>query len=127
MPLFSGLSKRQLKDIARITDTVHFDAGYDIVVEDSPANFCCILVEGSVEVIKGGRRIAQMGPGELFGEMAVIDSGPRSATVRSLTEVLTIQIPRRAFADVASSDPRIQMRMLEVLARRLRNASKEIH
>ncbi len=123
VPLFAGLKKRELANIARITETARFPRSHEIVVEGSPGDSCCILVEGAADVIKDGSRIARLGPGDLFGEMAILDPGPRSATVRTVTEVVAIRVQRDEFIKVATADPRVALRILEVLARRLRETT----
>ncbi|MDP3984179.1 MAG: cyclic nucleotide-binding domain-containing protein, partial [Acidimicrobiia bacterium] len=70
--------------------------------------------------------IARLGPGDLFGEMAILDPGPRSATVQALTEAVAIQLERDRFNAVATADPRIPLRILQVLARRLRETTELI-
>lgn len=126
VPLFEGLSKRQLTSIARAVSVAHFDGGSTIVLEGSRASFCCVLVEGSAEAVKGDKVIARFGPGDLFGEIAMIDPGPRTATVRAVTEVTAIQIPHSGFVEVATADPQILMRMLKVLAHRMRKTDESL-
>jgi CRP-like cAMP-binding protein len=126
VPLFEGLSKRQLEAIARAVSVSSFSEGNEIVVEGSRANFCCVLVEGRVEVVKGDQPVAHLGPGEIFGEIALFDPGPRSATIRALTEVVAIQIPSQGFAAVATADPQIPLRMLKVLAHRIRETTESV-
>jgi CRP-like cAMP-binding protein len=126
VPLFAGLKKRELASIARVTETARFPHGHEIVVEGSPGDYCCIIVEGAADVIKEGSRIARLGPGDLFGEMAILDPGPRSATVRTVTEVVAIRVQRDEFIKVATADPRVALRILEVLARRLRETTERL-
>jgi CRP/FNR family cyclic AMP-dependent transcriptional regulator len=126
VPLFTDLKKRQLASIARITETARFQPGHEIVVEGTPGDFCCIIVEGEADVIKEGSRITRLGAGDLFGELAILDPGPRSATVRTVTEVVAIRVQRDEFVEVASADPRVALRILEVLARRLRETTERL-
>ena len=70
--------------------------------------------------------IATLGPGEFFGEIALLDPGPRSATVTTTSEVLAVELSRKAFVDVAAGDPRLLLGMLEVLARRVREATEKV-
>jgi CRP-like cAMP-binding protein len=126
VPLFADLRKRQVGSIARITETARFQPGHEIVVEGTPGDFCCIIVEGTADVIKDGSRIARLGPGDLFGELAILDPGPRSATVRTITEVVAIRVQRDQFIEVATADPRVALRILEVLARRLRETTERL-
>jgi CRP-like cAMP-binding protein len=123
-PLFAGLNKRQLGEIARATTTVTGEAGSQIMREGSPARFCCVIVSGEVDVLKGVRPIARIGPGEMVGEIALLDPGPRSATVVAVTDVLAIRLARAAFVEVVTKDPKILLRMVESMARRLRAVSE---
>ncbi len=127
LPLFAGLPKRQVTSIARITETIRFAPGQEIVIEGARGDFCFMLVEGAAEVVREGALVARLGPGEVFGELALLDPGPRSATVRSMTEVVAIRIEREALEKVITTDPRIALRMLQVLARRLRVTTAELN
>jgi CRP-like cAMP-binding protein len=124
--LFAGLKKRELASIARITETARFPHSHEIVIEGSLGDFCCIIVEGAADVIKDGSRIARLGPGDLFGEMAILDPGPRSATVRTVTEVVAIRVQRDEFIKVATADPQVALGILEVLARSLRETTERL-
>jgi CRP-like cAMP-binding protein len=126
VPLFDGLKKRQLANLARMTETARFQPGHEIVVEGTPGDFCCIIAEGTAQATKAGSSIARFGPGDLFGELAILDGGVRSATVRTLTEVVAIRVQRDAFCEVATADPRIALRILEVLASRLRTTTDQL-
>lgn len=124
VPMFSELKKRQIHSLARITETANFAAGHEIVTEGEAGNFCAVIVDGSVEVIWGGSTITRLDSGEIFGEMAVIDPAPRSASVRTLTEVTAIRIQQSAFAEVLSEDPQIALAVLKTLAQRLRETTR---
>lgn len=124
--MFAELKKGQVRSIARITETVRYPAGEEVVTEGSIGDFCAIIVEGSAEVTKGSASIAKLGSGELFGELALVDPGPRSATVRALNEMTAIKIDQDAFAKVVTEDPRIALRVLQVLARRVRETTERL-
>jgi CRP/FNR family cyclic AMP-dependent transcriptional regulator len=126
VPLFAGLAKRQMRAMARACSSYRWPADSVIVIEGSTDHSCFIIVEGTAEVRKGGHLIAQVGPGEIFGEIALLDPGPRSATVTTATEVLAVELSRTEFLDVAAGDPQILLRMLESLARRLRETTEKL-
>ena len=126
VPLFAGLSKRQRQAMARVCSSRCWPAESRVVVEGSKDQFCFIIVEGTVDVHRAGHRIATLGPGEFFGEIALLDPGPRSATVTTTTEVLAVELSRKAFVDVAAGDPHLLLGMLEVLARRVREATEKV-
>jgi CRP/FNR family transcriptional regulator, cyclic AMP receptor protein len=124
IPMFSGLGKGHIRKIARITETASFPANHEIVTEGEEGDFCAVIVAGSVEVVKGGKRIATLAAGEIFGEMALIDPGLRSASVRTLTEVTAIRVQQKFFTQVVNEDPQIALGLLQVLAQRLRVAQQ---
>ena len=124
VPLFAGLGKRQLQAMARACASHRWPPGSRIVVEGSQDQCCFIIVEGKVDVLRGGRTIAQLGPGEFFGEIALLDPGPRSATVTTASDVVAVELSRKGFLDAATADPQILLRMLEALARRVRETTE---
>lgn len=79
-----------------------------------------VLLDGAVRVVRRGRTIARLGRGDVFGELALLDTGPRSASVVSDDPVETARLSRSAFLDLVRSDPDIGLRMMQVLASRLR-------
>ena len=124
--MFAGLSKRQRQAMARVCHSRRWPPDSRVVVEGSNDQFCFIIVEGTVDVHRAGHRIAELGPGEFFGEIALLDPGPRSATVTTVTEVLAVELSRKAFIDVAAGDPQLLLGMLETLARRVREATEKV-
>jgi len=81
---------------------------------------------GAADAIKEDSRIARLGPGDLFGEVAILDPGPRSTTVRPATEVVAIRVQRDEFIKVATADPQVALGILEVLARSLRETTERL-
>jgi CRP/FNR family transcriptional regulator, cyclic AMP receptor protein len=126
LPLFAGLSKRQLQALARVCTSHQWPADSLIVAEGSNDQYCYIVVEGTVAVSRGGKPVAQLGPGEVFGEIALFDPGPRSATVTTATDAVAIGLPRKGFVDVATGDPQIALRLLETMARRVRQTTEKL-
>jgi CRP/FNR family cyclic AMP-dependent transcriptional regulator len=126
VPLFDGLTKRHMQAVARVCVSRRWAAGSCVVAEKSTDQICYIIVEGTVDVSLHGRTIAQLGPGEFFGEIALLDPGPRSATVTTATEMISVELSRQSFLEVAGDEPAILLRMLEALARRLRETTKKL-
>ncbi|MGQ0849733.1 MAG: Crp/Fnr family transcriptional regulator [Actinomycetota bacterium] len=124
--LFSGLSKTKLNEIARVTTTHSWPAGTTIVSEGSRAEFCGVIISGEAQVLKGQRALRSLKSGELFGETALLSPGPRTATIEAVTEVVTLQLSRPHFVEVATSDPRILLRMLATMAERLRATDESL-
>jgi CRP-like cAMP-binding protein len=125
VPLFSGCSKRELALIARSAKEVVHRKGTVVAHEGEPGVGLFVVLEGECEVTVGGRRKAKLGPGDFFGEIALLDGGPRSATVTALTDVRLAGITGWVFRGLITEHPRIALKTLEAIAGRLRAASKE--
>ncbi len=126
VPLFAGLSKRQLTAVAHSCVSRRWPSDCCVVPEGTKAQVCYIIVEGAADVRRRGRTIARLGPGEFFGEIALFDPGPRSASVTTTTEMVAVELSRQSFLGVAQDNPAILLRMLEALARRLREATERL-
>lgn len=125
VPLFQGLSKKELAAIATSGKQVEHPAGREVVKEGSTggAGFHLIL-EGTATVLAGDRTLNQLGPGDYFGEMSLIDEGPRSATVRADTDLRAFALTSWAFLPLLDRHPSIARKMLVELSRRLRQADR---
>jgi CRP-like cAMP-binding protein len=126
VPLFEGLSRRHLKRLAEHADEISFREKETIVEEDQPGGSFFAIVEGEVKVQQGGRVIATAGPGEFFGEISLLDGGPRSATVVAETPVVAIRLFKSSFDRVVKEEPKVAGKILTVVARRLREAERTI-
>lgn len=87
VPLFAGLSRRARKIVARHTDEVKLAAGTEIVSEGALANELFVIVDGTAEVFEDGTKIAELGPGDVVGEIGVLKTHKRTATVTATTPV----------------------------------------
>ncbi|MBI1885894.1 MAG: cyclic nucleotide-binding domain-containing protein [Chloroflexi bacterium] len=123
VPIFSHLSKGDLKRLARISVPRTFKAGEQIIKEGDTAAGVFIVMTGKVEVVKGSQRLAVFDAGEFFGEMALFESYPRSATVRALEDTECIALSRWDFSAELKSQPEIAVGMLAHLVRRLRETT----
>jgi CRP/FNR family transcriptional regulator, cyclic AMP receptor protein len=126
VPLFQGLSRRHLRRIAEVCTDARFRPGATIVQEGAPGDTFFTIVEGEADVRRGTRRVAQMGPGDFFGEIALLDGGPRTASIVARTPVVAIRLNRAGFARMLKADPRIGVKILEEVARRVRERQKPI-
>jgi CRP-like cAMP-binding protein len=126
VPLFSGLSRRHLKHVAALTEEEEFDEGDVLAEEGGAGDTFYVLLQGECKVERGGRRIARLLPGDFFGEIALIDSGPRTATVVAETPIQTMTIHRKRFQKMLEEDPSIVVQMLEELSKRLRNQQRSL-
>jgi CRP-like cAMP-binding protein len=120
VPLFSGASKAQLAEIAGIADEVDLPAGRTLIQEGDTGREFFILVDGTADVTQDGKQIGRiMGPGDFFGEIALVAKGPRTATVTTASPVRALVITDRAFRQLLEHSPAIAVVVLTALAERL--------
>ncbi len=124
VPLFSDCSQRDLQTIARVVREIPHPAGTVIAREGDPGVGLFILLDGTAEVTIGGRKKATLGPGEFFGEIALLDGGPRTATVMAKTDVNMLGLTEWVFRGLMSEHPTIALKTLQQMAGRLRVATK---
>jgi CRP-like cAMP-binding protein len=120
--MFSSLNKKELGLIARSADVVTVKPGKQIVTQGTPGHEFYLVVSGQATVRRNGRKIATLGPGQYFGELALLDRGPRSATVTAETEVELAIISQREFLAVLNQVPAVAYKLLVSMASRLREA-----
>jgi CRP/FNR family cyclic AMP-dependent transcriptional regulator len=120
IPLFSELSKRHLRRLGDLMEEQRFHEGANIVSEGDDGDSLYIIVEGQAGVIRGGRRVDRLLPGDFFGEVSLLDGGPRTATVTADTPLVVLAMHRRPFARMVEKEPEIAVKILIALARRFR-------
>ena len=118
-PLFDGCSKRQLADIARITDEIELADGATLTREGRPPGQFYVLVDGRVAVSKRGRKIRIKGGSEFFGEIGLLTRAPANATVVTTAPSRALVITGHDFRALLSQSPAIQLRILRSLAERM--------
>lgn len=123
--LFSGLTPEQLAAIAGIATEVEFPAERVIARQGEIGTGFFVVVEGSVRVTRSGDTIARLGPGEFFGELSVLDGGPRIAQVATEVPTRTLALATWDFERVLLEQPALTLAILRELARRLRSVSEE--
>jgi CRP/FNR family cyclic AMP-dependent transcriptional regulator len=122
--LFSSLSRRSLKKVAESAKVIHHPAGKQLVTEGGIGVGFHLIVEGTVSVVVGGKRRGRMEPGQYFGDMSMIDGGPRSATITTETPVTMIYLSAWNFRPILKAEPEIARALLLVMCARLRAAEK---
>jgi CRP-like cAMP-binding protein len=125
VPLFSGCSRRELAIIARASKEVRHKEGTVIAREGERGVGLFLILEGRCAVTIGGRTKARLSAGDFFGEVALLDGGPRTATVTALTPVRLLGITGWVFRGLLMEHPSIALKTLEAVAGRLRSVSKE--
>lgn len=120
VPLFAGLSLEELTLIARSVKDRVYEPGSVIVRQGDPGMGFYLIAEGRVEVTHDGHRIRELGPGEFFGEMALMEERARTATVTARERTRCLQLVRWDFRALLKEHPDLAVRLLEVVVRRLR-------
>jgi CRP-like cAMP-binding protein len=127
VPLFAHLSKRHVRRIATLADEVRFRDGRVIVEAGVPGTTFFVLADGRAKVYRSkiptGRPLARLGPGDFFGEMALLDGGPRSATVVADGDVVALRLSRSAFRKMVAREPSLSLTIMAELAARLRRGN----
>jgi CRP-like cAMP-binding protein len=129
--MFSGLGREALENLRAFTFRRSFKIGAMIVEEGRTGNGLYIVLSGRVEVVKGipaGRPevVAVLGPGEPFGEMALLGEWPRTASVRALEDTECLGMDRWVFMHQVRREPEMALKMLQVLAQRLAKTNERI-
>ena len=124
VPLFSGLSKVDLNKLAEETDVVSFPAGTTIVEEGLLGETMFVVMSGEARVVRGKRRLGTVRPGDFFGEVALLDGAPRSASVVAETPVVAIRLFRRTLFNMLQAEPQLSLKILDSLVRRVRGLSE---
>ena len=128
VPLFAKCDASELRAIVGAGRDVPHSAGQVICREGEAGVGMHVVTDGEVEVQVKGKSQSRLGPGSFFGEIALLDGGPRSATVTASTDVNTFSIPSWSFRTILESQPHLTLKLLEVLCSRIRkNESSATH
>jgi CRP/FNR family cyclic AMP-dependent transcriptional regulator len=122
--LFSSLSKRSLDAVAANARIVEHPAGKVITAEGDAGVGFHLITAGTATIAIGGADRAEIGPGRYFGEISLIDGGPRSATITAKTDVTTVSMATWDFRPVLESEPDVARALLMVMVKRLRAAEQ---
>lgn len=118
--LFSQIPGEDLAQIARITDELSLEDGEVVFQQGDPGDTLFFVVSGTVKVTRGQAVVATLGPKDVFGEMALLDSEPRSATITAAEDVQLLRIQRDDFHDILTEKAELALGIIKVLSRRLR-------
>lgn len=119
VPLFAGCSRRELEEIASIADEIHLPEGRTLTKEGATGREFLVLVEGTADVRRNGRRINTLGAGDFLGEIALVTGTPRTATVTTTSPARMLVVTARDFRSLLRRLPSMQLKVLEALAARL--------
>jgi CRP-like cAMP-binding protein len=119
VPLFAGVSKRGMNEIAKIADEIDLPAGKELIREGDPGRQFFVLLDGEAEVRRQGSKVNTLGGGDFFGEIALVTERPTTASVTLTEPSSALVISRPAFRRLLLAEPGIQLQVLEALADRV--------
>jgi CRP/FNR family transcriptional regulator, cyclic AMP receptor protein len=119
VPLFSHCSKKELGMVAQIADEIDLSAGKTLMREGDRGREFFVLVEGTADVYKGESKLSTLGPGDFFGEIALVSERPRTATVTTTSPVRTLVVTEHSFRSLIDRAPEVQRKVLRALADRV--------
>ncbi len=122
--LFSACGKRDLDRIAALTEEVEVPAGKVLMRQGDPGREAFVIAAGRAKATIRGKRSARLGPGDCFGEMALLHSAPRSATVSAESDMRLFVLGSREFSELLDRVPSVARHVLAALADRLREAER---
>lgn len=118
-PLFAHCSKRELSAISRIADEIDLKEGKELTRQGAPGREFFVLIEGTADVLRNGRKVNTMKDGDFFGEIALLHHSPRTATVKATSPVRALVVTERSFRRLLDGSPEIQRKVLQALAERV--------
>ena len=125
--LFSNCSNKELEKVAKASDEVSMTEGTLIMDQGQMGREAFVIVDGEVIVKRNKRKVATLGPGDVVGEMSLLDRGPRTASVVAGTDVTLLVIDSRRFLAVIDDIPAISRKLLEALAKRIREFDRQTY
>jgi CRP-like cAMP-binding protein len=123
-PFFAGLSRRELIELAKVTEDMEVDEGKALTREGRSGSEFFVIVEGEVSVTKEGSEVRRLGPGDFFGEIALLEDTPRTATVTATTPLRFFVLTRQAFRSLLAHQPEITDKVTRALEERVRATSE---
>lgn len=123
-PLFADLSKDELEQLAKLTEDLEVEAGKVLCREGEPAQEFFVIIEGTAEATKDGRQLGTMGQGDFFGEIALIEDRPRTATVTAKTPLRFFVLTRQNFRTLLQQQPELEEKVMHALEERVRGTEQ---
>jgi CRP/FNR family cyclic AMP-dependent transcriptional regulator len=124
-PLFDGLSRKELTQLARVSEDLDVPAGTALCTEGDTGHEFFVIVDGKVEVTRDGKRVTMRGGGEFVGEIALLENTTRTATVKAKTPLRVFVLTRKDFRALLDANPAVEHKILRALARRVVELSKD--
>jgi CRP/FNR family cyclic AMP-dependent transcriptional regulator len=127
MWLFSACTKRDLQMIGRASDEVAVPGGKALTEEGKPGHEFYLILDGQASVRRKGKKVATLGAGEYFGELSLLDRGPRTATVVADSDLRLLVLGQREFNGLLDEVPGLAHKVLRTMATRLRDADAKAY
>ena len=124
--LFEGLSKKEVGEVARRSKEIEHSAGEEIIREGAKGVGFHLILAGRARVTRNGRKLRELGPGDTFGDISLIDGGPRTASVVAETPVVAVRLFRRTLVELLKREPLLAIKLLQGIARRIRDLERPI-
>lgn len=122
--LFSGLDESTIRSVAEATSEAEFEPGRYIMLEGQIGSGLFIIIRGSVRVVHGDDVLARLGPGDFFGELAVLDQAPRAASVVAEEPTVCLALASWDLLKLLERDPKLSLALLRALAGRIRSLTE---
>lgn len=124
-PLFEGLSKKELAQLARVSEDLEVPAGDVLCKEGDTGREFFVIVEGQTKVTANGRKIAERGSGDFVGEIALLEDTSRTATVTATTPLRVFVLTREDFRSLVRDNPKVEQKVMQALGRRVVQLSRD--
>ena len=125
VPLFSKCSRRDLQTVIKHVEVLALHGGAQVISQGQAGDAFYVLLEGAAVVRRNGRKVGELGPGDYFGELALLDPAPRNADVVAAGDVEVARLDAGSFRTMLRSVPAMNERLLAGLARRIRDADRK--
>jgi CRP/FNR family transcriptional regulator, cyclic AMP receptor protein len=122
VPLFAACSRKDLQLVAKRAEDVRVSAGKTLISEGETGHEFFVILDGSARVSRRGRKIAALGPGDAFGELALLEKAPRNSTIVAESDMELVVLGQREFAGLIDEVPGFARKLLAGMAKRLRDA-----
>ena len=119
VPLFARCSRAEVKEIAHLADEIDLREGKEMTRQGVPGREFFVILEGTAEVRKNGRKINTLGAGDFFGEISLVSRQPRTATVTATSPVRALVVTDWSFRHLLDESPQIKTKVMEAMAERL--------
>ena len=126
IPLFAGCTKKDLKLVLSQAERVHVHPGQVLISEGQTGREFFMVLEGTATVSRRGRKVTTLGPGQSFGELALLDPAPRNATVTASTDMELVVLGQREFAKIVDATPGFARSLLSGMAQRVNAADSRL-